>query len=79
MRRLHGLLALLVASAAAWTVASTAEAAGGIDTTYQQMVQTVIDAQRESLVRLRNEGAISDEVRRRVEHELDLEESRLEI
>ena len=48
-------------------------------TAYQQMVQTVIDAQRESLVRLRNEGAISDEVRRRVEHELDLEESRLEI
>ena len=43
------------------------------------MVQTVIEAQRESLVRLRNEGAISDEVRRRVEHELDLEESRLEI
>jgi CPA1 family monovalent cation:H+ antiporter len=48
-------------------------------TAYQQMVRTVIDAQRESLVRLRNEGAISDEVRRRVEHELDLEESRLEI
>ncbi len=34
MRRLHGLLALLAASGAAWTVASTAEATGGIDTAY---------------------------------------------
>ncbi len=48
-------------------------------TAYQRMVQSVIDAQRDALVRLRNEGAISDEVRRRVERELDLEESRLEI
>ncbi len=47
-------------------------------TAYQQMVQTVIEAQREALVRLRNEGAISEDVRRRVERELDLEESRLE-
>jgi hypothetical protein len=31
------------------------------------------------LVRLRNEGEISSEVMRRVEHELDLEESRLEV
>ncbi|MGI8594897.1 MAG: cation:proton antiporter, partial [Solirubrobacteraceae bacterium] len=48
-------------------------------TDYQRMVQTVIEAQRDSLVRLRNEGAISDHVRRRVERELDLEESRLEL
>ena len=48
-------------------------------TDYQRMVQMVIEAQRDALVRLRNEGAISDHVRRRVERELDLEESRLEL
>jgi hypothetical protein len=38
----------------------------------------VLDAQRQELVRMRNEGRISDEVRRRVERDFDLEESRLE-
>ena len=36
-------------------------------------------AQRSALVRLRNEHEISAEVMRRVERELDLEESRLEV
>ena len=36
-------------------------------------------AQRTELVRLRNERRISSEVMRRVERELDLEESRLEV
>jgi CPA1 family monovalent cation:H+ antiporter len=35
--------------------------------------------QRAELVRLRNERAISAEVMRRVERELDLEEQRLEV
>jgi CPA1 family monovalent cation:H+ antiporter len=46
---------------------------------YQRMVHEVIGAQREELVRMRNAGEISDEVRRRIERELDLEESRLEV
>jgi len=46
---------------------------------YQRMVQAVLAAQREALVRLRNEGQISNEVMNRVVRELDLEESRLEI
>jgi CPA1 family monovalent cation:H+ antiporter len=46
---------------------------------YQQMVHTVLGAQREALVRLVRDGEISAEVMRRVERELDLEESRLEI
>ena len=46
---------------------------------YQQMVQAVLGAQREALVKLRNEGVISNEVMNRVVHEFDLEESRLEI
>jgi monovalent cation/hydrogen antiporter len=46
---------------------------------YQQMVQAVLGAQREALVRLRNDGVISNEVMNRVVREFDLEESRLEI
>jgi monovalent cation/hydrogen antiporter len=44
---------------------------------YIRLMYEVYDAQREELVALRNRGDISDEVRRRVERELDLEESRL--
>ena len=44
---------------------------------YQRLTVEVLDAQREELIGLRNRGDISDEVRRRVERELDLEESRL--
>jgi monovalent cation/hydrogen antiporter len=46
---------------------------------YQRLINELIDAQRRALVRLRKEGAINDEVMRRVQRELDLEESRLEI
>jgi len=46
---------------------------------YQQMVHSVIEAQREALVDLRDSGAISNDVMLALEHELDLEESRLEI
>jgi len=46
---------------------------------YQQAVQIVLQAQREALVGLRQEGAISNETMNRVIRELDLEESRLEI
>jgi monovalent cation/hydrogen antiporter len=46
---------------------------------YQQMVQSVLAAQRARLVSLRNEGVISNEVMNRVVREFDLEESRLEI
>jgi CPA1 family monovalent cation:H+ antiporter len=46
---------------------------------YQKMVRSVLDAQRAELVRLRNEGRISNEVMHRLERELDLEDERLEI
>jgi CPA1 family monovalent cation:H+ antiporter len=39
----------------------------------------LLRAQRKKLIELRNEGKIGDEVLHRIEHELDLEESRLEI
>jgi monovalent cation/hydrogen antiporter len=46
---------------------------------YQQLFHELLAAQRQALVRLRNDGVISSEVMRRVERDLDLEESRLEI
>ncbi len=46
---------------------------------YQRMMHEIYAAQRQALVGLRNTRQISGEVMRRVERELDLEESRLEI
>ena len=45
---------------------------------WRRLMYDVYDAQREQLVELRNRGDISDEVRRKIERDLDLEESRLE-
>ena len=39
----------------------------------------MIDAQRVTLLKLRDSGKINDEIMRRIERELDLEDSRLEI
>ena len=39
----------------------------------------VIEAQRAALLQLRNDRMISGEVMRRIERDLDLEETRLEI
>jgi monovalent cation/hydrogen antiporter len=46
---------------------------------YQRMMHEIYTAQRQALVGLRNNRQISSAVMRRVERELDLEESRLEI
>jgi CPA1 family monovalent cation:H+ antiporter len=46
---------------------------------YQRMMHEIFAAQRHALVGLRNSRQISSEVMRRVERELDLEESRLEV
>jgi NhaP-type Na+/H+ or K+/H+ antiporter len=46
---------------------------------YQRLMHEVIQAQRAAIVQMRNEGLISAEVMRRVERDLDLEETRLEI
>ena len=46
---------------------------------YQRSLHEVLDAQRGALLRLRDEGTISSDVMRRIERELDLEESRLEV
>ena len=46
---------------------------------YQTMVREVLEAQRREIVRLRNQGTISNDVMHRIERELDLEDQRLEI
>jgi Na+/H+ antiporter len=46
---------------------------------YQRLMLDLYGAQRGELTRLRNEGEISDEVMRRIQRELDLEEARLDF
>lgn len=48
-------------------------------TQYQTVVREVLEAQRREIVRLRNEGTISNDVMHRLERELDLEDERLEF
>jgi Na+/H+ antiporter len=45
---------------------------------HREIRRTVIDSEREALLRLRTEGAIDDDVMRTLERELDLEEHRLD-
>lgn len=44
---------------------------------WRRLQYELFDAQRDQLIELRNRGEISDEVRRKIERDLDLEESRL--
>jgi Na+/H+ antiporter len=45
----------------------------------QRLVRELLEAQHREIVLLRNQGQISNEVMHRIEHDLDLEDSRLEI
>jgi len=46
---------------------------------YQRLRRELLEAERHAIVALRNEGRISDDVMRKVERDLDLEDSRLDI
>lgn len=46
---------------------------------YQRLRREVLEAERGMIVRLRRQGVINDEVMHRIERDLDLEDSRLEI
>jgi CPA1 family monovalent cation:H+ antiporter len=46
---------------------------------FQRLLRELLRAQRRALLELRNEGRIGDEAMHRIERDLDLEESRLEI
>jgi Na+/H+ antiporter len=46
---------------------------------FQLLRREVLEAERGEIIRLRDEGIINEEVLRRIEHDLDLEDTRLEI
>lgn len=46
---------------------------------YQRLLRELLDAQRQILLELRDAGRINDVIMRRIERELDLEDTRLEI
>jgi NhaP-type Na+/H+ or K+/H+ antiporter len=46
---------------------------------YQRLMRELLRAQRRTLIELRAEGKIGDEAMHRIERDLDLEESRLEV
>lgn len=46
---------------------------------YQLLRREVLEAERAEIIRLRNEGVINDEVLRRIQHDLDLEDTRLDL
>jgi monovalent cation/hydrogen antiporter len=46
---------------------------------YQRLRRKVLEAERQEIIRQRNRGDITDEIMRRIERDLDLEDARLEI
>ena len=46
---------------------------------YLQLSRSLLGAERQTALQLREEGRINDEVLRKVEHELDLTETRLSL
>jgi len=44
---------------------------------YTELVRELLQVERDAAIRLRNEGRISDEVLRQIEHDIDLREARL--
>ena len=56
------------------------DGAGGVEhqsTKFRKLRRELLEAERHAVVAMRNTGEISDEVMRRIEHDLDLEDSRL--
>ena len=46
---------------------------------YQRVRRELLDAERSAIIALRNEGRIAEEVMHRVQRDLDLEDSRLDV
>ena len=46
---------------------------------YQRLRRKVLEAERATIVRLRNQGRINDQIMHRIERDLDLEDTRLEL
>jgi NhaP-type Na+/H+ or K+/H+ antiporter len=56
---------------------SDEDGSGKVRQKYGELTQELLGIERQVALRLRNEGRISDEVLRRLEHEIDLREARL--
>jgi CPA1 family monovalent cation:H+ antiporter len=51
---------------------------GGVATPqYQRLQQEALNAERQTIIRLRNQGVINDDALRRIQRDLDLAEARL--
>jgi CPA1 family monovalent cation:H+ antiporter len=48
-------------------------------TDYQRLRRELLDAERQAVIGLRNEGMITEEVMQRVQRDIDLEDSRLDV
>ena len=46
---------------------------------YQRLRRELLDAERSAVLALRNEGTITEEVMHRVQRDIDLEDSRLDV
>jgi CPA1 family monovalent cation:H+ antiporter len=46
---------------------------------YQRLRRELLDAERSAVLQLRNEGMITEEVMQRVQRDIDLEDSRLDV
>ena len=46
---------------------------------YQRLRRELLDAERGAVLALRNEGVITEEVMQRVQRDIDLEDSRLDV
>jgi CPA1 family monovalent cation:H+ antiporter len=46
---------------------------------FQRLRRELLEAERAAIVELRRDGRISDDVMRRIERDLDLEDSRLDV
>ena len=46
---------------------------------YQRLRRELLDAERGAVVALRNEGKVSEDVMQRVQRDMDLEDSRLDV
>jgi CPA1 family monovalent cation:H+ antiporter len=46
---------------------------------FQRLRRELLDAERQAVVALRNDGVITEEVMQRVQRDIDLEDSRLDV
>ena len=61
------------------TTASTTTASRSARRSIQRLRRELLDAERQAVVALRNEGTITEEVMQRVQRDIDLEDSRLDV